>query len=66
MIQRRGSQIENGPTQSGQQSTQVQPAEAGPSSSVGSARHNGHTKARNHDASYQPQRQAESYTAGGQ
>ena len=51
--------------QGNQQSAQVQVSQAGPSSSTGSARHDGHSKARTHDASYQPQRQAESYSAGG-
>jgi len=51
--------------QGGQQSAQIESSQAGPSSSIGSARHNGHTKAREHESSYQPQRQAEQYTAGG-
>jgi hypothetical protein len=67
-IQNIGGQVRDGnpPGNSGgQQTSQVEAAAAGPSSSTGSARHNGHTKAREHDASYQPQRQAEQYTAGG-
>jgi hypothetical protein len=51
--------------QGGAQYNQVEASNAGPSSSVGSARHNDHTKAREHDSSYRPQRQAESYSAGG-
>jgi hypothetical protein len=51
--------------QGGTQYSQVESTNAGQSSSMGSARHNGHTKAREHDSGYQPQRQAEQYNAEG-
>lgn len=62
--QSRDSRIRDG-YQGSQQFTLVESNQAGPSSSVRSARHNGHTKAREHDAGYRPQRQVEQYTAGG-
>ncbi len=63
-----GGQIKDGrppSNQGGAEFTKVESAQAGQSSSVNSARHNGHTKAREHDSGYQPRRQAEQYSAGG-
>lgn len=64
MIQRRNSQLEQGPAGASQQSAQIESVAASQSSSVGSARHAGHSQARAHDTTQQPQRSAEQYTAG--